>query len=81
MQQENLLLSKSNLKIEDKNLIKQFKKSVSKMRKPFKGLNFDDFLNNEIHLNEIMATQDQQIDPIKENRKRHMRILDAALKE
>lgn len=51
------------------------------MLKPFKGLNYDDFLNNEIHLNEIMATQDQQNDPIKESRKRHLRILDAALKE
>lgn len=52
------MLSKSQLKIEDKNLIKQFKKSVGKMLKPFKGLQFDDFLNNEIHLNEIMLTHD-----------------------
>ena len=51
------------------------------MLKPFRGLQYDDFLNNEIHLNEIMATQDQQNDPIKESRKRQLRILDAALKE
>jgi hypothetical protein len=51
------------------------------MLKPFKGLQFDEFLNNEIHLNEIMAKEDDQADPIKESRKRHLRILDAALKE
>ena len=75
------MLSKSQVKVEDNNLVNKFKKSVGKMLKPFKGLQFDDFLNNEIHLNEIMLTHDQQIDPIKENRKRHRRILDAALKE
>jgi len=26
------------------------------MLKPFKGLNFDDYLHAEIHLNEIMVT-------------------------
>jgi len=54
---------------------------VKKMLKPLKGLQFDEFLHNEIHLNEIMAKEDEQADPIKENRKRHLRILDAALKE
>jgi len=28
------------------------------MLKPFKGLQFDEFLHNEIHLNEIMAKDD-----------------------
>lgn len=51
------------------------------MLKPFKGLQFDEFLYNEIHLNEIMAKEYEQNDPIKESRKRHLRILDAALKE
>jgi len=51
------------------------------MLRPFKGLQFDEFLNNEIHLNEIMAKGDDTTDPIKESRKRHLRILDAALKE
>ena len=51
------------------------------MLKPFKGLQFDEFLNNEIHLNEIMSKEDEIKDPIKESRKRHLRILDAALKE
>ena len=51
------------------------------MLKPFKGLQFDDFLNNEKHLNEIMAAPDAPNDPIKESRKRHLRILEAALKE
>ena len=46
------------LKIDDKGLIKSIQKNVKKMLKPFKGLQFDDFLNNEIHLNEIMTTQD-----------------------
>jgi len=69
------------LKIEDKSLVKTLQKNVKKMLKPFKGLQFDDFLNNEIHLNEIMSTEDQRNDPIKESRKRHLRILDAALKE
>ena len=54
---------------------------VKKMLKPFKGLQFDEFLHNEIHLNEIMSREDDQVDPIKESRKRHLRILDAALKE
>lgn len=54
--QENISLSKSMLKIEDKTLIKVLQKNAKKMLKPFKGLNYDDFLNNEIHLNEIMAT-------------------------
>ena len=77
VQQENHCLVKNVLRIEDKTLVKTLQKNVKKMLKPFKGLQFDDFLNNEIHLNEIMATQD----PIKESRKRHLRILDAALKE
>ena len=81
MQQENHCLVKNVLRIEDKTLVKTLQKNVKKMLKPFKGLQFDDFLNNEIHLNEIMATQDQGKDPIKESRKRHLRILDAALKE
>ena len=79
--QESTILSKNVLRVEDKNLIKYVKSQVKKMLKPFKGLTYDDFLNNEIHLNEIMATNDQQNDPIKESRKRHLRILDAALKE
>ena len=54
---------------------------VKIMLKPFKGLQFDEFLHNEIHLNEIMTREDDQIDPMKESRKRHLRILDAALKE
>ena len=69
------------IKIEDKNLVKTLQKNVKKMLKPFKGLQFDDFLHNEIHLNEIMSNPDQSADPIKESRKRHLRILDAALKE
>ena len=28
------------------------------MLKPFKGFQFDDFLHNEIHLNEIMTRED-----------------------
>jgi hypothetical protein len=53
------------------------------MLKPFKGLNFDDFLHAEIHLNEIMVSQQdtQQLEQMKESRKRHMRILQASLKE
>lgn len=54
---------------------------VKKMLKPFKGLQFDEFLHNEIHLNEIMCKDEDSVDPIKESRKRHLRILDAALKE
>jgi hypothetical protein len=79
--QENVSLQKGLLRIEDKTLVKYLRGQVKKMLKPFRGLQYDDFLNNEIHLNEIMATQDQQNDPIKESRKRHLRILDAALKE
>lgn len=81
IQQENILIAKLQLKIEDKTLIKATHKQVKKMLKPFKGLQFDEFLYNEIHLNEIMAKEDEQNDPIKESRKRHLRILDAALKE
>ncbi len=51
------------------------------MLKPWKGLQFDEFLYNEIHLNEIMCKEDDQTDNLKESRKRHLRILDAALKE
>ena len=69
------------MKIEDKSLIKNLQKVVKKMLKPFKGLQFDEFLHNEIHLNEIMTREDDQKDPIKESRKRHLRILDAAMKE
>ena len=56
--QESTSLNKNVLRIEDKTLIKYLRGQVKKMLKPFKGLNYDDFLNNEIHLNEIMATQD-----------------------
>lgn len=75
------MIAKINLKIDDKTLIKNLQKMVKKMLKPFKGLQFDEFLHNEIHLNEIMTREDDQIDPMKESRKRHLRILDAALKE
>ena len=81
MGQENQAMQKGMLKIEDKVLIKVLQKNVKKMLKPFKGLQFDDFLNNEIHLNEIMSNEESKNDPIKESRKRHLRILDAALKE
>jgi len=40
---------------------------VKKMLKPFKGFNFDEFLHNEIHLNEIMIREDDIKDPIKVN--------------
>jgi hypothetical protein len=57
---ESFFINKTvNLRIEDKPLIKTLQKSVKKMIKPFKGLNFDDFLHAEIHLNEIMVSQDQ----------------------
>ena len=75
------MIAKLVLKIDDKVLIKNLQKMVKKMLKPFKGFQFDDFLHNEIHLNEIMTREDDQTDPIKESRKRHLRILDAALKE
>ena len=58
MSQENVALQKGVLRIEDKTLIKYVRNQVKKMLKPFRGLQYDDFLNNEIHLNEIMATQD-----------------------
>ncbi len=79
--QENQQIAKLSLKIDDKSLIKITHKQVKKMLKPFKGLQFDEFLHNEIHLNEIMAKTDEQADPMKESRKRHLRILDAALRE
>lgn len=47
----------ANIRVEDKPLIKKLQKSVKKMIKPFKGLNFDDYLHGEIHLNEIMVSQ------------------------
>ena len=53
------MLNKSQLKDEDKNLINKFKKSVGKMLKAFKGLQFDEFFNNEIHLNKIILTHNQ----------------------
>jgi hypothetical protein len=57
-------------------------KNVKKMLKPFKGLQYDDFLHNEIHLNQIMSMKEEASkESIKESRKRHLRILDAALKE
>lgn len=56
MTQEGAGLAKNVLRIEDKSLIKYLRGQVKKMLKPFKGLIYDDFLNNEIHLNEIMAT-------------------------
>jgi len=43
------------MKIEDKRLIGMVQKTAKKMLKPFKGLQFDDFLQNEVHLNQIMA--------------------------
>ena len=75
------MIAKHVLKIDDRALIKYLQKMVKKMLKPFKGFNFDEFLHNEIHLNEIMIREDDIKDPIKESRKRHLRILDAALKE
>ena len=69
------------LKIEDKSLVKNLQKNVKKMIKPFKGLQFDEYLNNEVHLNQIMSSEEQRNDLPKENRKRHMRILEAAMKE
>jgi len=77
---ENITLSKQNIKIEDKRLVKMLQKNVKKMLKPFKGLNFDDFLHGEVHLHQIMTSPDTS-EQIKESRKRHLRILDAALKE
>eukprot|EP00347_Sterkiella_histriomuscorum_P024344 403331451 len=74
----------ANIRIEDKPLIKKLQKSVKKMLKPFKGMNFDDFVHAELHLNEIMVSQQdssQANEQMKESRKRHMRILQAALKE
>jgi len=50
------------------------------MLKPFKGLTYDDYLHGEMHLHQIMTNQDTT-EQIKEGRKRHLRILDAALKE
>ena len=58
MKNENENLQKPSLKIEDKAMIKYVRGQVRKMLKPFKGLQYDEFLNNEIHLNEIMATTD-----------------------
>ncbi len=46
----------ANIRIEDKPMIKKLQKAVKKMLKPFKGLNFDDFIHGEIHLNEIMTS-------------------------
>ena len=51
------------------------------MLKPFKGLNYDEFIISEIHTNEVMAGGDEDLAQLKESRKRHLRILDAALKE
>ena len=52
------------------------------MLKPFKGLQYDEYLQNEVHLNEIMQKEDDApVEQLKESRKRHLRILDAALKE
>jgi hypothetical protein len=51
------------------------------MLKPFKGLQFDEYLYNEIHLNQIMIKEDDQVDQIKESRKRHLQILFASLRE
>lgn len=74
------MIQKLSLKVDDKTLVKITAKQVKKMLKPFKGLQFDEFLHNEIHLNEIMAREDETSE-LKESRKRHLRILDAALKE
>ena len=38
VQGENVMLSKQNIKIEDKRLIKMLQKNAKKMLKPFKGL-------------------------------------------
>lgn len=38
IQQENVLIAKQTLKIDDKTHIKNLQKSVKKMLKPFKGL-------------------------------------------
>ena len=82
IQQENILIAKQSIKIDDKALIKQLQKMVKKMLKPFKGLQFDEFLQNEVHLHEIMQKEDDHpAEQLKESRKRHLRILDAALKE
>lgn len=58
IQQENVQLTKLTLKIDDKTLIKNLKKHVGKMLKPFKGLQYDEYLHNEIHLNQIMVRED-----------------------
>ena len=67
--------------MEDRSLVKHIQKAVKKMLKPFKGLNYDEFMMAEVHLNEVMAGGDEELAQLKESRKRHLRILDAALKE
>ena len=62
MLQENVALQKGMLKIEDKSLVKNLQKNVKKMIKPFKGLQFDEYLNNEVHLNQIMSSEEQRND-------------------
>lgn len=79
--EENTFLAKQQSRIDDKQLIKLLQKVCKKLLRPFRGLQFDDYLHNEIHLNEIMARSDDVIETIKESRKRHLRILDAALRE
>lgn len=49
-----------------------------KMIKPLKGLKYDEFVHSELHTNEVMFGQDDQL---KESRRRHLRILEAALRE
>ena len=58
IQQENIFIAKQTIKIDDKPLIKNMQKMVKKMLKPFKGLQFDEFLQNEVHLHEIMQKED-----------------------
>jgi len=41
-------------------------------------MQYDDFINGEVHLNEVMWGLEEEL---KESRKRNLRILDAALKE
>ena len=47
------------LKIDDKVLIKQLQKAVKKMLRPYRGLQYDEFVHCEVHLNEIMVPEDQ----------------------
>lgn len=48
----------AQVKIEDKALIKGLSKTAKKLLKPFKGYQLDDFIHGEIHINQIMVSQD-----------------------